>query len=59
MRVEYFCIQKWEKDEQKRDVIRGLEDDMVFFIDDRLTFCDGVPTVDAWELEDNSPNNAE
>ena len=59
MRLEYFHIQKWKKDEQKRDVSRGPEDDMVFYVDDGFTFRDGVLTVDVWELEDGASSNAE
>ncbi len=59
MSDEYFYIQDWKKNEQKQDVSRSPEDDVVFYADDGFTFYDGVLTVDAWGLEDNNPNNAE
>ena len=55
---EYFHIQQWKKDEQKRDVNRSDEDDLVFSDDGGFTLCDGVPTVNVYELEDN-PYNGE
>ena len=55
---EYFHIQQWKKDEQKQDVNRGDEDDLVFSDDDGFTIRDGVPTVNVYELEDN-PYNGE
>lgn len=58
MSKEYFHIQQWKKDEQKQDVAGDGEDDMVFFDDGRFTLCDGVPTVNIYELEDN-PHNGE
>ena len=58
MTREYYYIQKWKKDEQKRDVNRGDEDDLVFSDDDGFTIRDGVPTVNVYELEDN-PYNGE
>ena len=58
MTREYYHIQKWKKDEQKRYVSRGREDDLVFSDDDEFTIHDGVPTVDVYELEDN-PYNGE
>ena len=58
MSKEYFHIQKWKKDEQKRDVNRSDEDDLVFSDDDGFTVRDGVPTVNVYELDDN-PHNGE
>ena len=36
MTREYYHIQKWKKDEQKRYVSRGREDDLVFSDDDEF-----------------------
>ena len=55
---KYFYIQQWKKDEQKRDVSRSDEDDLVFSVDGGFTLYDGVPTVNIYELEDN-PYNGE
>ena len=45
MTREYYYIRKWKKDEQKRDVNRSDEDDLVFSDDDRFTVSDDVPIV--------------
>ncbi len=58
MSKEYFHIQNWKKNEQKQDVSRSDEDDVVFYDDGGFTFCDGVPTVNVYELDDN-PHNGE
>ena len=51
MTREYYYIQKWKKDEQKRDVSGDREVDLVFSDDDRFTVLDVVPTVNVHELE--------
>ena len=57
MTREYFYIQKWKKDEQKRDVNRSDEDDLVFSDDDGFTLHDDVPIVIT--EDDNDPHNGE
>ena len=48
---KYFEIQRWTKDEQKRDVTSDDES----FDSDRFTLRDDVPMIE----EDNDPNNGE
>ena len=48
---KYFEIQRWVKDEQKRDV--ASDDD--FSDSDRFTLHDDVPMIE----EDNNPYNGE
>ncbi len=58
MSKEYFHIQHWKKNEQKQDVNRSDEDNVVFYDDGEFTLCDGVPTINVYELDDN-PHNGE
>ena len=49
----WYIFSAKEKDEQKRDVSRDREVDMVFSDDDRFTVPDGVPIVSVNDEEDD------
>ena len=49
----WYIFSAKEKDEQKRDVSRDREVDLVFSDDDRFTVSDGVPIVSVNDEEDD------
>ena len=47
----YYISRAKKKNEQKRDVTRDRQIDMVFLDDDRFTISDGVPIVSEYHEE--------